>query len=217
MLNLSLIRVVGVSWAFLYLLIVSKKRCLPPYKHPALLSRGHFVQRQTPWLPEQFTAAGSRDRSRDLVWADGREVGAEVERCPRRVRGDRGTSVQLLFSPSVPEVHGQRMTSDEDVRSGKKWEMGGGRFGWGESHICWVAASLSLRVWFNNVLKSEARVRTAKKPIAGNIRQKEMAIRIWGQGNKITQGQIAGETSKDLETRRAGIMWKVQAAALNGW
>lgn len=178
------------GWTLLYLLIVSKKRCLPPYKHPDLLSRGHFDQRQTPWLPEQFTGTGSLDRSRDLVRADGREVSAEVERCPRWVRGDRGTSVQLLLLPSVLEVHGERMTSDEDVRSGKKkkGDGRGRRFGLGGSHICWVKASLSLRVLFDNLLKSEARGRAAKKSIAGNIRQKEMAVKIWGQGNEITQG-----------------------------
>lgn len=136
------------GWTLLYLLIVSKKRCLPPYKHPDLLSRGHFDQRQTPWLPEQFTGAGSLDWSRDLVRADGREVSAEVERCPRWVRGDRGTSVQLLLLPSVLEVHGERMTSDEDVRSGtKKREMGGKKIWirW-KSHLLSESFSVSSRV-----------------------------------------------------------------------
>lgn len=89
----------------------------------------------------------------------------------------------------------------------KKGDGGRRRFGLGESHICWVKASLSLRVWFDNLLKSEARGRAAKKPIAGNIRQKEMAVKIWGQGNEITQGlqQIAGEMNRCADGR-----WRTQ-------
>lgn len=124
-----------------YLLIISKKRSLPPHQHPGLHSWGHFDGRQTRRLPERFTATGSRDGSWDRVGADGREVSAEVERCPGWVGRHGGTGVQLLLLPSVPEVHGERMTSDEDMRKKKfRW---GKRFGWGESHICWPTASLS--------------------------------------------------------------------------
>ncbi|CAG06718.1 unnamed protein product [Tetraodon nigroviridis] len=107
---------------------------------------GRVAQRPTPPLPEQLTAVGSRDRTGDVVGADGREVSAEVERRPRRVRGDRGTSAQALLSPSVPEVHGERLTSDGEVK------------------VTYVERQLLCLFarGFNNVLKSEARDRTAK-------------------------------------------------------
>lgn len=200
--------------ALVYLLIISKKRCLPPHKHPDLHSRGLFDGRQTRRLPKRFTATGSRDGSRDLVGADRREVSAEVERCPGWVGRQGGTGVQLLLLPSVPEVHGERMTSGEDTRYRNL--DGGKRFGWCQSHICWPTASLSGS-------KVPWRVREEaghkKRPSSGNIRQKRWTS---GYGNREIRplrdwSRVLQKGDGDTNTRRGRIRWKVRAAALNRW
>lgn len=217
-----LIRLAGVSWALVYLLIVSKKRCLPPHKHPGLRSRGCFDGRQTLRLPEQFTAAGSRKRSRDLIWADGRKVSAEVKWCPRRVGGDGGTDVQLLLLPSVPKVHGERMTSDEDMR-GKNEDGENIRVRW-KSHmlidsfsVCLCGSMMSWRVrWEAEKRKDPALETLDKRYDHKNMRTRKLDHSGTEVDFRLRQVKIC-RLEMETNTRRGGIRWKVRAAALNRW
>lgn len=69
---------------------------------------------------ERFTAAGSCQRGRDSVRADGREVGAEVRPRPGRVGGGRWAAVGPFLTQIVSKVHGQRRKKGPSGRQKSK-------------------------------------------------------------------------------------------------